>query len=336
VSVIAAPSPDDLLTTVRARAAAGEWADVRAVLASHVGEARAHPELITTRAEASLRTGNPREAHAWLAEAFQGLERSGDRAQLRRGLNLLGVAHTELGALDDAEATFDRAAQLGSTDGDELLVARATNNLAAIAHVRGRRDVAVALYALALPAYQRLGSARGLAESYHNLAITLREMGELERADECEQRAIEFARDAGAPALAAMARVGRAEVALRRDDTLMAEATARLAAEELARAADPIREADALRVAGVACTRRGDISAARFVLDRAVSLVREHGHMLIEAECLRARAEAALAGSDLGVAREDLRSAIDLFGRLGARVEEAEAQRRLEGMRNED
>ena len=334
--MIAAPSPDDLLTTVRARAAAGAWADVRAVLASHVGEARVHPELITTWAEASLRTGNPREAHAWLGETFSGLERSGDRAQLRRGLNLLGVAHTELGALDDAEATFDRAAQLGSTDGDELLVARARNNLAAIAHVRGRRDVALALYALALPAYQRLGSARGLAESYHNLAITLREQDELERADECEQRAIEYARDAGAPALAAMARVGRAEVALRRDDNPMAEATARLAAHELGQAGDPIREADALRVAGVACTRRGDLAAARPVLDRAVALVREHGHMLIEAECLRARAEAAAAVGDLPVAREDLRAAIELFTRLGADRERAEAENALDRIRNED
>ena len=333
--MIAAPSPDDLVATVRARAAAGEWADVRALLASHEGEARIHPELVTTRAEASLRTGNPREAHAWLIETFQGLERSGDRAQLRRGLNLLGVAHTELGALDDAESTFDRAAQLGWTDGDELLVARATNNLAAIAHVRGRRDVALALYALALPTYQRLGSARGLAESYHNLAITLREQGELDRADECEQRAIEYARDAGAPALAAMARVGRAEVYLRRDDAVMAEATARLAARELADAADPIREADALRVAGVASTRLGNISAAREGLDRAVSLARAHGHMLIEAECLRARADAAVAAGEHGLAREDLETAAELFHRLGASDDEDEARRRLEGLNEE-
>jgi tetratricopeptide (TPR) repeat protein len=330
--VIAVPPPDDLLATVRARAAAGEWAGVRAVLASHEGEARAYPELVTMRAEASLRTGNPREARAWLSETFQGLERSGDRVQLRRALNLLGVANTELGALDDAEATFDRAAQLGWTDGDELLVARATNNLAAIAHVRGRREAAVALYALALPAYQRLGSARGLAESYHNLAITLREQGELDRADECEQRAIEYARDAGAAALGAMARVGRAEVYLRRDDLVMAEVTARLAARELADAADPIREADALRVAGVACTRRGDIAAARTVLDRAVSLARAHGHMLIEAECLRARAEAAAAAGDREVAYDDLRAAAELFARLGASEEEGESRQRLRNL----
>ena len=333
--MIAAPSPDDLLATVRARAAAGEWADVRALLSSHAEEARAHPELLTTRAEASLRTGNPREAQGWLGETFTALERSGDRAQLRRGLNLLGVANTELGALAEAEATFDRAAQLGWTDGDELLVARATNNLAAIAHVRGKRPLAVALYSLALPTYQRLGSARGLAESYHNLAITLREEGELDRADECEQRAIEYARDASSPALGAMARVGRAEVHLRRNDLVMAEATARLAARELAEAGDPIREADALRVAGIACTRHGDVPAGRDLLDRAVSLAHAHGHMLIEAECLRARAEAAAAAKEAAVARRDLREAAKLFERLGAMEQAREALTRLEAVSGE-
>jgi tetratricopeptide (TPR) repeat protein len=334
--VIAAPSPDDLLSFVRARAAEGAWTDVRAVLAARAGEARRYPELVTAWAEASLRTGHPRDAHAWLVEGMQTVERSGDRTQLRRALNLLGVANTELGALDEAEATFDRAAQLGWTDGDDLLVARATNNLAAIAHVRGRRNVATALYSLALPTYQRLGSARGLAESYHNLAITLREQGDLERADECEQRAIEYARDASAPALAAMARVGRAEVSLRRRDARMAEATARLAADELAAAGDPIRQADALRVAAVASLRLGNVADARSLLDRAVALAGEHGHMLIEAECRRARAEVAVESGDVGLAREDLRAAAGLFAKLGAERERAETEEYLITMRKED
>ena len=324
--MIAAPFSDDLPALVRQLTAAGAWPDVRATLASHEGEARRHPELVTAWAEASLRTGNPRDAYSWLAESLTMVERSGDRAQLRRALNLLGVANTELGALDDAEATFDRAAQLGWADGDDLLVARATNNLAAIAHVRGRRNVATALYSLALPTYQRLGSARGLAESYHNLAITLREQGDLERADECEQRAIEYARDANAPALAAMARVGRAEVSLRRGDARMAEVTARLAAEALLAAGDPIRQADALRVAGVASMRLGDAPAARTALDRAVALARAHGHMLIEAESRRARAEVAADTGDVTLAREDLRAAVDLFGKLSAERERQEAE----------
>lgn len=324
--MIGAPLSEDLHALVRQLSAAGEWTEMRSALAAHREEARVHPELVTAWAEAALRTGNPRDAHAWLSETLQTVERSGDRAQLRRALNLLGVANTELGALDDAEATFDRATQLARADGDDLLVARATNNLAAIAHVRGRHDVAIALYALALPAYQRLGSARGLAESFHNLAITLREQSELDRADECEQRAIEFAQDAGTPALAAMARVGRAEISLRRDDTLMAEATARIAARDLAEAGDPIREADALRVVGVACTRLGNIGAARNALDRAVELARTHGHLLIEAECLRARAEVVLLEGDAGAAHEDLGAAAERFARLGAEAEREEAE----------
>jgi tetratricopeptide (TPR) repeat protein len=328
--MIAAPFSDDLTALVRRLSAAGAWPDVRAALALREGEARRHPELVTAWAEASLRTGNPRDAHSWLAESLSVVERSGDRAQLRRALNLLGVANTELGALDDAEAAFDRAVTLGWTDGDDLLVARATNNLAAIAHVRGRRDVAVALYSLALPAYQRLGSARGLAESYHNLAITLREQGDLDRAEECEQRSIEYARDAQVASLAAMARVGRAEISLRRGDARMAKATALLAAQALGEAGDPIRQADGLRVAGIASMRLGDLPAARGALNRAVGLAREHGHTLIEAECRRARADVAKADGDLAAAREDLNRAAELFARLGAEEERDAAARAMQ------
>lgn len=330
--MIAAPTPDDLLDTVRAHAAVGAWSEVRAVLAARAAEAREHPELLTAWAEASLRTGNPRDAFDWLGSHLGVVERSGDRVQLRRALNLLGVAQAELGALEEAEHVFDRAAELGRADEDELLVARATNNLAAIAHTRGRHDVAIALYALALPAYQRLGSARGLAESYHNLAITLRERGELDRADECERRAIEYAREASLPALAAMARVGRAEICLRRDDPQLAEATAAVAARELAVAGDPIREADALRVSGVARLRRNDPEGARAALDRAVELAHEHGHMLIEAECRRARATVLLALGDRARGRSELGSALALFEKLGAAAEADEARRALNGL----
>jgi ATP/maltotriose-dependent transcriptional regulator MalT len=112
----------------------------------------------------------------------------------------------------------------------------------------------------------------------------------------------------------------------------MAEATARLASRELAEAGDPIREADALRVVGVACTRRGDLAVARLALDRAVSLAREHGHMLIQAECLRARADVAAAAGDVAVARDDLQEAAGLFGRLGAAEDRKEAERRRESL----
>src|SRR5690348_3312878 len=163
-----------LLEKARRHAAAGQWADALLILRDHGEATRAHPEFATMRADAELRTGHPREARQWLTAAIPPIERSGDRAALRKAINQLGVAEIELGSLDEAERVFGRALELARADGDDLLIAHATNNMGAIANIRGHRDEAVALYQLAIPAYQRLGNVAGLAQSLHNMAISFR------------------------------------------------------------------------------------------------------------------------------------------------------------------
>jgi tetratricopeptide (TPR) repeat protein len=324
--MIDAPMPDEPLRTARERAAAGAWAEVRALLHRESEAARASAELTTLLGEALLRTGHTREARSWLDEALPRLERSGDRAALRRGVNLAGAAGFELGDVLAAEQHFGRALELGRADGDDLLVARATNNLGAIADLRGQRREALALFQLALPAYQRLGHPLGLAQSWHNMAIAYRHLGEAGSADECELRAIEFAREAESRQLAAMAQVGRAELCLARGDAALAAAQARLAARDFAEIPDPAREADALRLAGTAALVIGDLSVARDAVDRAVSLAEAHGNALIEAEARRARAAVRAKLGDTGGAREDALRAAASFERLGMTTE-AEALR---------
>lgn len=309
---------DDLLAAARTRALQGSWVDVRALLVAHESESRAHAELVALRAEADLRTGRPREARRWLEEMLPMLELSGDRAAYRRAMNLLGVACVEMGETSQAEDALGRALELGRIDGDDLLVARATNNLGAIADMHGRREAALALYQLAIPAYQRLGDARGLAESYHNMAISFRGGDRLPEADEYERRAIEFAREASNRRLEAMAGVGRAEIQLRQGDARLAEVVARRAAREFAQLGDPIREADAARLVGAANLALGRHAPARASLERAVSLAREHDSALIEAESLRARAELQLALDDSAAARADASAALAIYLRLGA------------------
>jgi tetratricopeptide (TPR) repeat protein len=199
-------------------------------------------------------------------------------------MNLWGAAQFEIGQLEGAELAFKRAVELGEQEDDPLLVARATNNLGQIANVRGRRVDALVMYQLAVPAYQRLGNTRGLAESYHNMAISYRDLGELQRADECEQQAIEFARAVPAARLAALARIGWAELAL----------------------------------------RRGDSAEAAAALERASGFAARHANPLLEGETLRARAQLAAARGMMAEARQHAEAALALFERAGATTEHAE------------
>jgi tetratricopeptide (TPR) repeat protein len=324
MSALSSPSPADvLLSEARGCAARGAWTEVAQLFAGRgdQGLIATQPELAVLQGEAALRLGKPQESLSCLSLGVQVLERRGDRATLRRAVNLVGAAYFEVGDLGDAKAAFERALELANADGDDLLVARATNNLASIANVQGQHEASLSLYQLAVASYQRIGSAAGLAGTFHNMAIIYRDARRLDQADEYERRAIEFARQAQDPRLPAAARAARAELSLLRGEARVAEAGARIAAREYAAIPDPAGEADALRLMGAARAALGSVDGALEALNRAVALAQEHGSALVEAESRRARAELFATQDLLEEARNDAVAAIVIYQRLGASAE---------------
>lgn len=309
---------DPVLQRARARAGDGAWREVAALLATEYEPVGERPERLTLYAEALLRCGEPQHARECLRDATPRLEDGAHRGAHRTALNLLGAASFAVGALDEAEAAWDRVLELAQQGDDAQLVARATNNLGAVANLRGARHDALRLYNLAVPVYQRLGELRGLAETFHNLAITYRDLGDLTRADEYEQRVMGYARDAGVPRLAVMAQVGRAEVAFRSGDHRLAAASAAWAADEAARLGDLPTEADALRCAGEAESALGNHAAARRLLDTAAERAATSAQALMQAEIDLASAQLALAMGDRPRAHRDATHAAERFAQLGA------------------
>lgn len=324
---------DPLLHQARAQARAGAWADVAELLAAHAPVDPARPERLMLHTEALIRSGNPHRARARLREAVPRLEAGGTRQAHRTALNLLGAASFAVGALDDAQAAWDRALELAQEDGDTLLLARATNNLGAVANLRGHRHDALYLYHLAVPVYQRLGEHRGLAETFHNIAMTYREMDALTEADEYEARTMEFARAAAAPRLDVMAQVGRAEVALRRGDHHLARAAALRAADGAAALGDTDTRADALRCAGLACLMLDRATDARQHLDDALRYATATENALMIAESRLAIARVALHTGELATAAREAAAAATTFERLKAARLHAEAQQVLAAVR---
>ena len=327
------PPTDALLADARALAAAGAWRELRLRL-ERAPAASGHPELLVLLAEALLRDAEPREARRRLLDGRPVVERGGAEL-VRRAANLRGAAAFELGELAEADAAFASALELARHGGDDRLAARATNNLAAIANVRGARDEALALYQLAVAAYQRIGDSRGLASSFHNMAITFRDLERLETADEYERRAIEFARESGDDQLVAMARTGRADLSLRQGDPALAAAGARRAAQDFSALPDPVGEADALRLFGAACVELGRLEEAAEPLARALSLAQEHGSAVIEAEARGSLAALAAAAGDPATARTQGSLAMEIHERLGATAERDALRRWLEALGKE-
>lgn len=327
--------PDPILERARELADAGAWGDVLALLEPRAATCERDGASALLYGEALIYTGNERQAVRWLRGTAPRLGEVGDKASQRRAVNMIGAACLALGELEDASGEFERALELATQSEDLLVLARATNNLGAIANMQGDHERALSHYRLALPTFQRLGQRRGLASSYHNLAITYRDLGELEESDEHELRAIEHAIEGGVPRLAAMGRVGRAEVALRRGDAAFAETTARMARDEFARLGDPQNEADASRLVGAACTAQRRFAEALDAFDRALEIAGERGHALNEAETLRDRAELYMAQDRTADALHDARTAMAIFDRLGAVRERDALRERINGRSEE-
>lgn len=307
----------------RELADAGAWPEVVSLLTPPpaVGEDDGDGSIGVLYAEALTRTGHEREACDWLRRIVPMLAEAADRGAYRRALNLLGVASFTLGELDEASDAFATTLELASRADDLLLVARAANNLGAIANLKGAHDAALGSYRLALPTFRRLGKRREIAETYHNLAVTFRDLGELEEADEHERRAIDYAAEGAAPRVAAMGRIGRAEIALRRGDPHFAEGTARHAARALHVLHDPLNEGDALRLLGTALAARGRYDEAHAAFAAALDRASERGHAILEGEIRRDRAFALLKQGDRERARAEAETALAIFTRLGATAE---------------
>ena len=324
------PSLDDVLAEARSAGSAGRWPDAHARLAAHAAEMGREPAFALATAEAALRTGRPSEARRWATAAAEAPARFLSPTARAQAANLAGAAALALGDIDAAERHFSAALELAHEGEYDLGAARAFNNLAIVADIRGRRDDALSHYESAIPLYQRLGHHTGLAGAFHNMALALRHLRRLDDADECEQRAAEYAREAGEPRAVEAARVGRAEISLLRGDEHMAEAAAARAAAALGQLGQHAHEADALRLVAVARLRSERVDAALPTADHAVSLARDAQDRLILAECLLARALVRQALADREGATTDATEAAALFETLGAREPLVEARELLE------
>lgn len=172
-----------------------------------------------------------------------------DSGLLTRLANLLGGIAFEAGRLDEAERWMEEVIRRAGPGINPLLAARASNNLASIAHLRGKRSLALSLYRSALRIWCEAGDRLGEAQTAHNLGIVAREEGEIEQAAGYAERAVSAARCAGDAGLEGLARMGRAEVALVRGDGTAARADLAAARALVRQAGDAIGDVEADRLA---------------------------------------------------------------------------------------
>lgn len=277
------------LDTARGFAEARDWRGLAAWGAAAGDPETWEPEVAYLYADACRRTDDPATAARVLAALEPRVRAGGDRRLLLRTINLAGMIDFDAGRVLAAEGWFNRLLEAASDQGDDEFSARAANNLGIVSNLKGDRARALTLYTRALAAYQRIGLARGLAQTYHNLGISYRDLGFLSDADTSFRRAIDLGQSTGTEEVIAMAETERALLRARGGDPPLGAEMARRAYDRFERIGSSVGAAEALRVLAAAERAAGDDDAALGHLDQALGTANEHDDQLLKAEVQRDR-----------------------------------------------
>lgn len=289
----------------------------------------ADPKVAYLVAEAHVHLGHIERALNLVLAAEAEFRARHDTVNLLSALNLAGAVQFELGDLAGAEERFYELLELARERDDEEMSGRATNNLGAIASLRGDEEKALSLFRLSIPSYQKVGFQIGLAQTDHNLGIAHRDLGRWSDAERYYESALRRARQLGDRRLAAMARVGQAEVSHRRGDYDYACAEARHALEVFAAIGDELGRCDAMRLLGSIALARSDWDEANRCLANALDVAREFANPLLEAEILEERAELHERTGHAALAHADAEVAAAIYRRIGASKRQQKAQEKV-------
>ncbi|HVH69084.1 MAG TPA: tetratricopeptide repeat protein [Gemmatimonadales bacterium] len=311
-----------LLESAHELARAGRHADVVKYLsACERRTLEDTPGLALLYGTAQARLGRHEEGQRWLDVARNQARARHDLATERRALNASGAAALVSGRIDDAASAFTQALMAASRDGDVAMSAACSNNLAIVSNLQGRHAEAIGSWEIALAAFEKVGLERGVAECHHNLGITYREQGALGRALAEADHAVVAAEAAGDQTLWALALRGRAEIRVARGEPELARVELEFVRDLRGRLADPVGEAEDLRVTAWVLAAEGRTGAAEQALRTVIGAAERYGRRQLLAEATRDIALVLRRLGRLADAQGAARTAKAIFTELGAEGE---------------
>ncbi len=292
-----------------------ELADLLAPVAED--ELPEEPSLVFLWADTLRRLGDGPRAFAVLEDLAPSFDRLGNDRIHRRRLQLLGTLHFEQGRNDEAARVWRRQLEDSATAADTEFRARANNNLGILSTLATEWAQAISCYGRAVAAYQRLGYARGLAQTHHNLGLTYRAMDQPEKAAEHFDRALRYA-GVDSPDEVARSELEHALLLLFERDPDLASVRAARALERYEAYGDRAGVGEAERVLGLVALGRRDEPEAKRHLRAAERIAEELELPLLEAECLEGGAALERSRHRPETAEDLEARAETIFTRLGA------------------
>jgi predicted ATPase/DNA-binding CsgD family transcriptional regulator len=176
---------------------------------------------------------------------------------------------------------------------------------------------AVELYDGALEAWAAVGDEHGLADARNSLAVVLRELGQLDRAEGLHHEALAYFRASESTRYEASALNGLGAIAYKRGDPVQAAALWQQALERVELLGDLRSQAAAVGNIGIAKMWSGELPAALAAYTRGLELAGEIGDRTLTLTTLINRAEAYIAAGECDAAMLDLDQAVPLVDEVG-------------------
>ena len=311
-----------IIDTAQQLAAAGRHTEVIAYLgARDANEIEESPNLALLYGTAHARVGRHAEGLRWLDLALDQARRRQEQAVEGPALNARGAVALVSGRLDEAADYCTRALMVASRDGDVGTAGRCSTNLGIISHLRGRHAEAIAAWEIALAAFDRAGWRPGVAQCHHNLGLTYRDQGALDRALTEADWAVTEGEASGDQTLWALALRGRAEIRVAQGEIGLA----RRALDEIrairSRVPDAADEAEDQRALALVLAAEGELVAAEHALRDVIVRAEGHRRPQLLAEATRDLAIVLRRSDRNAEAQAAARTAQAIFARLGAEAE---------------
>ena len=319
---------DDALRQVRMAVRTGRFREARAELQRVPDAARDSAEGRLLGAMANWRLGEFARSRAAALAARDRFRTLGDSDGEMRAENVAAAGAFALGDLHEAEHGFQRALTLANLLSDQLLRARAANNLGNVAFYRTQYSSALSYYRLATTLFEQVSSLSGQAESWNNTGHVWREMGRIGVARESYERAVDAAEATNDLRLLGEVLAGWAEAHALLGDTQLARAQLARAQKLAQSRGDRLAEVEALRVQATLERLDGDLEKAEQWGKKALAIVGDLSHPFQEAEVQRELGEIHAAGKHTDEAAAAFAIAAEFFTQLGAETRAREMRQR--------
>lgn len=278
-------------------------------------------EVLRHLGTAHREAGDTAQADFYYRQSLELATQLADPVGMAHATNWIAVLAVHRGLLEDADAGLEHARALARDAGEHRLLGMIEQNRGVLASIRGDLDTAFVHYRAALDGFRAANDAAMIASVLNNVGLVAVELKRWDEAERSYTEAITTARDAGLLAIVNSVELNIGSFAARRAQwESVADSGAR--GIDIARLSrSRWREAEALRLKGMAAREQGRLDDAERDLTTAALLATEVEDRLLEAQVARELGELFRTAGRASEARAALSRALDVFQRIGASLD---------------